>query len=202
MAIEQEIKCKIENKRKLYARLTEVGARRVRAVTEVDHYFDTPERLLAEEGKHLRVRVAGSDVICTLKGPLLPSVHKKREELEFCVLPKDTGACKNVKQTFMRYKTFLAELGYVPLMCKEKKREYYSLKGATICIDRLPFLGNYIEIEGSTTRIRQCMRLLGFTHGDVITASYASLFKSFCLHNNLHGVSCSFAAEKKSTKKN
>jgi adenylate cyclase class 2 len=69
----------------------------------------------------------------------------------------------------------LGKLGYAPYMIYEKYRTTYTLNGAEIVLDEMPY-GNFIEIEGDTAVIEQLIALLDLGGAPRYGQSYTSLF--------------------------
>jgi len=69
-------------------------------------------------------------------------------------------------------------LGYEKALIFEKKREIWQLDNCRVCLDELPLLGSFVEIEGADEeRITRLQEKLGL--GDVlhIPRSYATLMR-------------------------
>ena len=61
----------------------------------------------------------------------------------------------------------------------EKYRQKWHLKNAEISIDRLPKMGNFVEIEGKKKAIRKVVKILGLNFKDGITATYWDLWEDY-----------------------
>ena len=176
MKHENEIKLRLpETLAGIRNKLRELGfrARRRRAL-ETNILFDTPLHALGEQGKLIRIRRFHGRHILTFKGPSQKSRHKRRLEIE-AVLP-DAVTLERI----------LKNLGYEPVFRYEKFRTEYSKKGAAgeVMLDETP-VGNFLELEGSPRWIDATTRELGFSHGDQLTASYGSLYFTYC---RTHGI--------------
>ena len=145
MAEEIEAKYRLDDPAGLRGRLVARGAQPVARVFESNRLFDTPDRKLqaADCGLRLRTRRApdGSQQVSTTltyKGPRADDQMKIREELETVVSdPAATAA-------------ILRQLGLVEVIVYEKRRETWRLDECEVCLDELPKLGWFVEIEGSS----------------------------------------------------
>src|SRR6185436_7155127 len=117
MAVEIEIKLKVDDLATVRSRLKEIGAQRVGEVIETNIFFDTPDRGLLASDCGLRIRrkrdVTGSkkdELIITYKGARSEGPVKKREEIEVIVDRLDNAT------------KLLERLGYTPNLRFEKRR--------------------------------------------------------------------------------
>ena len=122
-------------------RLAELDAVPRGTVTQVDTYYDAPDRNFAETDEALRVRRErnGDDerTLLTYKGPLVDSASKSREEAETEVA--DVDAVREI----------LGSLGYDPAATVRKERETYQVDGCTVTLDTIDGLGEFVEVEVS-----------------------------------------------------
>jgi adenylate cyclase class 2 len=176
MAQETEIKLAVKDARSARRMLLAAGFQVARRrVFERNTIFDTAKNTMRRGRTLLRLREAGGLTILTYKGAPVPSSrHKSREEIETEV--QDPAAMRGV----------LERLGYRAQWRYEKYRTEYRLeRGAGLAmLDETP-IGVYLELEGSPRWIDRMARLLGFTHQDYITASYARLHLQHCEGRNL-----------------
>ena len=173
--------------------MREAGARPAKAVLEHNTYFDTPEGTLRASDRGLRLRVmqplarppcgagilpasekqgqeAGKmpapqallgEAVVTFKGPRRPGELKIRQEEEFAV--SSAGAARAA----------LEGLGFPATLSFEKRREYFRLGGAEVCLDELPQLGFFLEIEAADeATVQQVRRLLGLADAPALAQSY------------------------------
>lgn len=124
--------------------LADHGADHVDSRSQTDTYYDAPHREFAETDEALRIRheqpAEGEAVTkLTYKGPLVEAESKTRQEHETVVA--DETALEGV----------LSGLGFEPAATVEKDREFYTLEGYTITLDRVRGLGEFVEIEQETT---------------------------------------------------
>lgn len=140
-----------------------------RRVFESNVLFDTHAHLLRDQGKILRVRRAGTTQVLTYKGAATPGRHKRREELEVEI------------STTTGLEDILRQIGFEPAFRYDKIRTEYAKphSAGKIMLDETP-IGNFLEIEGSAKWIDQTARKLGFSPTDYITASYGSLYFTYC----------------------
>lgn len=108
-------------------------------VRQVDTYYDHPARDFASTDEALRIRRSTKEgdtrALVTYKGPLVDASSKTREEHETAV---DDGEALHA---------VLDGLGFAPAARVEKQREVWSLDGATVTLDDVDGLGEFVEIE-------------------------------------------------------
>jgi adenylate cyclase class 2 len=114
-----------------------------------------------------RQQVGGSDkFLLTYKGAKEKSNFKKRQEIEIEI--KDADSTEKL----------LSALGYEKVSVIEKQRRLWQLGGCEVALDSLPFLGDFVEIEGpDDERIATVQRSLGLAGLPHIAKSYARLMK-------------------------
>ena len=109
---------------------------------ERDFIYDTPGRVCSRAGRLVRLRRSGRrGCLLTFKGRVLPGRFKKRAEIN---LPCDDPG---------KADAFLASFGLQGRFDKEKKRRQWRYKQCLVCFDRLPCVGNFVEIEGKPQAI-------------------------------------------------
>jgi adenylate cyclase class IV len=112
----------------------------------------------------------GATATLTYKGPRAVDLPKTREEVE--VVVGDPNAAT----------TILQRLGFSEVILYEKRRETWRLDDCDVCLDELPKLGWFVEIEGpgrnaveaararlelsAATPLRETYVELAATHGD------------------------------------
>lgn len=157
-------------------RLADAGAERQEAVVQRDTYYDAPHRDFAATDEALRIRRVERDgaeqARVTYKGPLVDDESKTREEYETGVGDGETLAAA------------LERLGFEPAATVEKHREQFGVDGATVTLDAVEGLGEYVEVEGEATaggveRVREevttVARSLGLDPERSIRTSYLEL---------------------------
>ena len=169
MGIEIEAKFRLEDPAAMRRRLDDAGATRARRVLEHNTYYDDADGSLRRGDRGLRVRVERTDdgasvAILTYKGPRRPGELKVRPEHETVV-----GSPEALTE-------ILAALGYTPVLGFQKRREYFDLGGAEICLDELPELGWFLEIEADDEEtVRRLRRRLGLAETPTVTETYIAL---------------------------
>jgi adenylate cyclase, class 2 len=175
MGIETEAKLKVVSHDPLRARLVKLGARRLGRVLESNHVFDDAARSLLAGDRGLRVRRidaldgAGRPATLTYKGPRDKTLLKQRQEIEVSVGDADAA------------RTLLAALGFVEVLCFQKRRESWILDACRVELDELPHLGTYVEVEGpGPAEIQAALTRLGLADEPVVPASYIALLVDCC----------------------
>ncbi|MEN8127999.1 MAG: class IV adenylate cyclase [Planctomycetota bacterium] len=149
-------------------KLKELGAEFLHTVEQSDTYFTDTGGQLRESGCALRIRQQvidnESSALITFKGPRQDGKFKSRIEYE-------TGVA-DVEMT----KKIFDSLGYHGRIVVEKERRMWSLDGCEICLDELPYLGCFVEVEGpDETVITGVLEKLNLHDEPHITESYAAM---------------------------
>ncbi len=174
--METEIKVEWSDLDELRRRILDLGAVLLSACHfEDNRVLDLPDGALRARRCLLRVRVANRITTLTFKGPPLPAgLFKQREELETSI--GDDASLLRI----------LAELGMDVWFRYQKYREEFVLSGMApsgselhLALDETP-IGNFIEIEGAETGIREVTRRLGIDLAAFIRESYYDLYVQRC----------------------
>jgi len=171
MAIDTEIKFRVENVDELVANLRRAGFReQTPRAFESNVLFDTPDRKMRARTEILRIRnYAGR---WTITHKRLPDsgpgedAHKHRVETETDV---DDG---NVLAEVFR------SIGLVTAFRYEKWRSEWTDGEGHCVIDETP-IGNYAELEGSPEWIDRTAARLGVARSAYLTLSYGRLFEQW-----------------------
>lgn len=186
MPQEIEIKLRLADPAVLRARLVALNATHVATHREHNTLFDTTTGSLRAADTGLRLRTtypidaSASTEACvstlTFKGPRIPASSaapiaarsaadiKSREEIETTVADPTAAAA------------ILARLGYQPACTYEKLRTVWQLHEAEICLDQLPDLGWFCEIEApSADHINTVRDQLDLLNAPVEPRTYAAL---------------------------
>ncbi|MCX5751161.1 MAG: class IV adenylate cyclase [Candidatus Saganbacteria bacterium] len=168
MANETEIKFRLRNPDDLRAKLQEIGTEFAGKQHELDLFFDCENTMRKKLGM-IRIRKTRDKGFLTFKGPTQKdSQFKIREEIEVEVNDPD-----KLIEIFSR-------MGYRQIGGKEKEREVYHFKNIHILLDRLPFIGYYLELEGEKEEIMEAVTMLGLDMKDSTPRSYSDLFSLYC----------------------
>nr|WP_240942402.1 class IV adenylate cyclase [Planosporangium thailandense] len=166
-ALETESKHRIRDGAAVLAVLDRLGFRADPVSLQADEYYDTPVGLLGAANLVLRLRVVDGQVTAGFKGPrsFLPDGSHARIEVE---LP--AADAEDVRAA-------LAEQGLVCVWRLQKRRREYHRPGLSIvvCLDELPRLGHFVELEGESDDIAEVRRSLGATIGPAEPLSYRDL---------------------------
>lgn len=171
-----EVECKLRaDHDAVRARLDELGGKRIETVTQIDTYYNAPDRDFAQTDEALRIREerAGeaSETFITYKGPLVDQESKTRTEAETAVADPESA------------RAILSGLGYEPAATVEKERERYEFDSVTITLDSVDGLGEFVEgelevetgIDDARERVKSVLRELGLDTGEQIRTSYLGL---------------------------
>jgi predicted adenylyl cyclase CyaB len=165
---EIELKFKIENPDLIRKKLKEARAKFIGKAFERTIKFDTKNGDLEKQEKFLRVRTGFENVI-TFKKKInkFDKNFKEREEIEVEISNPE------------KMKKILENLGFTKKWVMEKYREKWILGNAEVVIDKLPKMGNFIEIEGSKKVIQKTAKILGLDLKKGITRTYWGLWEDF-----------------------
>jgi adenylate cyclase class 2 len=172
--LEIELKVRVENVDTVRDRLHLLSAVHGTDTLEHDVYFNAPHRNFARTDEAIRVRYSQGSCTLTYKGPKNRSFAvKAREEL-------NTGI-----ESGPVLENILMRLGFTRTADVRKRREYYTLNGASVALDQVEDLGSFVEIEviaeetesSSSDLIGRLAGELGLT-GEPILLSYLELLQS------------------------
>jgi len=168
MRTEIEGKLKVDSLKEVESRLAEVGAEFLEEQFQTDAYFDNADAALKSGDRALRLRrqrtAQKEKIFLTYKGPKEKSDFKKRREIEVEVGDADSA------------EELLLALGYEKALVFEKRRRIWNLDDCVVCLDELPLLGCFVEIEGPDgERIAGVQKDLGLSDLPHIVESYALL---------------------------
>ena len=186
MAIETEIKFRVENAAELAAKLREAGFREQTPRTfESNVLYDTPDRQMRGRTEILRIRSYGGRWVVTHKrlpdaGPG-EDAHKHRIETETEVSDGEALA-----QVFL-------SIGLVAAFRYEKWRSEWSDGEGHCVIDETP-IGNFAELEGEPEWIDRTAARLRVDRSAYLTLSYGRLFEQWCAEHNSSAKDLTFEA--------
>lgn len=182
MPLEIEAKMKVDDHAPIRERLHECGAERVGEYLESNTFFDTEARslLAADHGLRLRQQrdmATNREIfIITFKGPRQHGQLKTREEIELTV-----GSGRDAI-------ALLASLGYSPVLTFEKKRQSWNLDRCHVELDELPYLGNFVEIEGPGEQLILAVReKLGLHGRPMLKTSYVAMLMDHVQRRGITG---------------
>lgn len=166
--IETEIKFKLGAPAKIRGKLKEIGAKRVGKNLEQGIIFDDAKNSLRKKRILLRLR-KGKYNLLTLKMPVKNAGRKFKERKEIEVKVSDFSEAKKI----------LEGIGFKVDHAYEKIRESFIFHKTRIELDKLPFLGYYLEIEGTQKGIQDTAKKLGLNLRDGITKNYLQIAREF-----------------------
>ena len=168
MCTEIEAKLKVDSLPEIERKLSELGAEFLAEQLQTDYHFDDANTTLTKTDRCLRLRkqMVGKNesLFLTFKGAKEKSNFKRRQEIEIEI--KDADSVRKL----------LSALGYEQSLVVEKKRRLWQLGNCEVALDRLPLLGDFVEIEGpDEEKIATAQEKLGLSDLSHIAESYASL---------------------------
>ncbi|MEW6295095.1 MAG: class IV adenylate cyclase [Candidatus Diapherotrites archaeon] len=166
--LETEIKFKVGSPAKMRKKLKGIRAKRVGKRLEQGFIFDDQKDSLKARGILLRLRKREYNLL-TLKIPSRNASRKFKVRKEIEVKVSD----------FSEMKALLEAMGFKVKHRYEKIRESFVFRETRIELDKLPFLGYYLEIEGKQKGIQETAKKLGLSLRDGITKNYLQIAREF-----------------------
>lgn len=167
MALEIEIKAKIQNPDDIEKKIISLGGCFKKEVVEQDIYLNHPNRDFAQTDEALRLRRVEGKTFLTYKGPKLDKITKTREEINLKI------------DDFQKACDTFRKLGFNEVLPITKKRRYLSLPPYEIMIDDVDGIGNYMEVEKQGNydpdELFKFIEKLGVKRGQTETKSYLEL---------------------------
>ena len=119
--------------------------------------------VLGDTGSIVRIRKTETRSLLTYKRRVMSEFDVKKQ-IEHEIEVSDAEVTAKI----------LAELGLRPRLFYEKHRDTWKLRSVEVVLDELPF-GNYMEIEGTVTGIREAEILLDLEEFETEHETYPSL---------------------------
>jgi predicted adenylyl cyclase CyaB len=166
---EIETKFKIKDPKEIIDKLAELGAKQTYVQKEHDVYFVSGKC----QGPVSTIRVRHLDDntgVFTIKKNV-PNQEKNikiKEEIEVKV------------DDAQKMCGMLRDIGFKQRFVKEKKRTIYSIENSEVCIDKMPYIGWYVEIEAPDIQtIENLAGKLGFDMDKAVKDTYMALFNLY-----------------------
>jgi adenylate cyclase class 2 len=141
--LEVEVRYRTTDRAGVIAKLVKWGATLAQDRTDVDHYFNPPDRNLKDSDEAFRLRRIGAANYLTYKGPKRDADTKTRTEIE---VPLGNG-----DETAADMERMLVALRFRPVVVVRKKRQVYQLTPGgfkmEICFDDVEQVGQFVELE-------------------------------------------------------
>lgn len=141
--LEVEIRYRTADKAGVIARLHRLGAVLAQDRTDVDLYFNAPDRDLKSTREAFRLRRIGETNRYTYKGPPRDTETRTRTEIEVALGDGPEIAADAEK--------LLLALGYTPVVTVRKARQVYRFARGGFdmeaCFDNVERVGEFVELE-------------------------------------------------------
>lgn len=179
MSIEIEGKMRLSDPGAIERTLQSLQAEDAGEIFETNTFFDTRQGELKSGDQGLRIRVEKladdqRQVTITHKGPRAHGQLKSRNETELRVENAHDAA------------QLLTELGYQPVLTFEKRRRRFVLDGCHVELDHLPYIGDFIEIEGpSDQAVFSVREKLGLANEPLVKTSYIAMLATYLREHHL-----------------
>ncbi|MEW6671395.1 MAG: class IV adenylate cyclase [Thermodesulfobacteriota bacterium] len=171
--LEIEVKFYLEDYEALRNRILSMGAKSRGRVFERNIRFETVDNRLIRQHSLLRLRRADKSTLTFKSEAENPGRQFKiHKELEVGIDDFDAMA------------RILESLGFQPAQCYEKWRETLKLHNTCFCLDALPY-GNFIEIEGTKSEIKQWAARIGLDWNKRILLNYLAMFEIIRIREKL-----------------
>lgn len=170
MSQEIEAKIKVPVLEPIADKLKELGAEALHEIRQVDTYFMDMHKLLHKNDCGLRIRQEFIDgvqtAMITFKGARTTGKYKSRPEYETGISDAET------------MEKIFESLGYTKRIMLEKIRSLWRLDGCQVCLDKLPRIGCFVEVEGPDEDvISAVLEKLNLQENPHVTHSYAYLME-------------------------
>ncbi len=114
-----------------------------------------------------RIREENGNRIITYKGELKKTKFKSLEEVEF-----------ETDSDVEKLKHFFGLLGHMPTLIFEKKRANFNFLNCIVSLDILHGDNYFIEVEGKTENIEECLKKLGLQNKEFEKRSYMEILQN------------------------
>jgi len=170
MGLEIVAKIKVDDLTAVAGRLEGLGAEHCDDVVHLDAFYGDAAGVLIKRGSALRLRRqkgrGGEKAMLTYKGAKQKGRFKTRKEIEVEIAD---GAAMDA---------LLAAIGLGKELVIEKRRSLWRYKGCEVCLDELPLLGRFVEVEGECEQvIEDVLGDLGLDRLQPIDEGYAILIR-------------------------
>jgi adenylate cyclase class 2 len=160
---EVELKFPVSDPAATLKQLATLGFRASETRTEVDRYYNAPDRDFSSTDEALRIRQVGEACRLTYKGPKQGQQGKVRREHE---VDLTLGSARMMHQ-------ILIDLRYQPSIEVKKKRTHYyhaAQRDIEISVDEVSGLGTFMELElkvpeGDQAEALVCLQALATSLG-------------------------------------
>lgn len=187
-AVETESKHRVRDSAAVRAVLNRLGFRAQAVALQADEYYDTPAGLLRAADLVVRLRLIEGQVTAGFKGPrtFLPDGSHARLEVELSAAAADEVRAELTRQ------------GLVCVWQLQKRRREYRVPGLSIvvCLDELPLLGHFVELEGESDDIAEVRRSLGTCIGPPERHNYRDLARRWMADRGSVGTALTFGSSR------
>jgi adenylate cyclase class 2 len=159
--IEKKYTLRSGDRERIVSALSKAGAEFVGHEFEENTIFSSPEML--ERASIVRLRKVGDRCLLTFKRRI-ESRSDVKEQIEHETIVSDPDAIISI----------LDELGLTPRVIYEKRRDTWKFRTVEVVLDELPF-GDFMEIEGLRTSIKEAEMLLGLEELEAELETYPRL---------------------------
>lgn len=181
MALEIEAKMRLHDPSALADHLNHLAGEPVDEMIESDVFLDTADKALRAADCGLRVRAeihllgdAHDRARITYKGRREAGPIKRREELELGVASADTAVL------------LLERLGYHVQIRFQKHRRRWRVDDCFVELDRLPYLGHFVEVEGPSDDAVMAVRdRIGLAHEALLHQPYVAMLEAYLLEHDI-----------------
>lgn len=158
-------------------KLLEQSCERIKEVNEYDMYYGSPHEDFPEQDRVLRLRNQNEKYYLAYKAPrTYTDKVVSRDEYETHVADGET------------VRKILDGLGYMPMRVVEKRRVYFhdpEIANTEILLDELPFIGKYIEVEGTQESIARALDKYKLDRNDAVQMNYRECFMDYLEKHNV-----------------
>jgi adenylate cyclase class 2 len=145
--LEVEVKYPVPDRDAVLVKLLALGAELAEERTDIDHYFNAPDRDFKATDEAFRIRRIGNVNVLTYKGPKRDAATKTRKEIEVRIRDGEAIAADA--------EALVTALGYRSVGVVHKRRAIYELDRPVggrpgtleVCFDDVEHVGSFVELE-------------------------------------------------------
>jgi adenylate cyclase class 2 len=172
--LEIEVKFPVDDFSDYRDRLLKLNAQGGSSFFEDNVVFDDKQGSLRRTRKLLRLRKSDRTTL-TFKSPAKKVNSTGSSEIRFKIMEEHEIEISSFETALK----IIEGLGYEKSFRYQKNREQYTLGDTLVLLDETP-IGNFIEIEGDSERIREICEALRLELREGISLNYMELYVEYC----------------------
>ena len=169
---EIEIKFRLDNPDAIRDKIKKIGAKFIKKVFEENFRFDNAKNEIQSKNHLLRLR----------KDDVVRLTFKDKRKYSQNINGRNLQVAEEIEveiSDFRKMKIILERLGFKIFSRYQKEREIWHYQNCEVLIDKLPYLGYFLEIEAPAQDIEKLTELLGLNIQNGIINSYGEIWKQY-----------------------